>query len=128
MESGERGSRLGPWCGKCLQRAVAGIVGADAGTHFLEECANHAGSGAWGSWLERKNLETVERYLERRRQCVLVFSMASTRNVVVAEMRGVAWKLGHEAGECIGYLAWLDSGHVCRVLRVAEDDLSLIHI
>ena len=84
MESRERGSRLGPWCGKCLQRAVAGIVGADAGTHFLEECANHAGSGAWGSWLERKNLETVERYLERRRQCVLVFSMAPTTNVVVA--------------------------------------------
>ena len=75
--------------------------------------------------MERKNLKTVARYLECRRQCVLVFSMASTTSAVMAEMRGVAWKLGHEHGECIGYLAWLDSGHVCRVLRVAEDDVQI---
>ena len=55
--------------------------------------------------MERKNLSTVTKYLECRREYVLVFSMTSAPSAVGAQMRGVSWKLGDEAGECIGYLA-----------------------
>ena len=138
------GSKLGPWRGKCLAKAVLalcpGIVRERARARLLRACANHAGAGFGGDLQERNNMEAVLGVLESEHVCVAVVRAESVCEFKRGERAGV-WSLGTMGAECIGTVLWC-RGHVyvvrgsvclscaaatqsampCKICETAQDD------